>query len=291
MRIAMTGANSSVAQGLEQEFKKFGHQVLGLGRGSNYSSQFDLTTSSNKLPADIDVFVHLAWDWTPDQATSEIRNVSNLLPLIEQANARGIKLVLLSTSSVRSREVSNYGRLKFKLENEFAASGGSIVRAGLIWGKNLSGVLGSISGLAILPFICLHTGSKEKFSFSHIQDVAGAIMTQFQNKESELLSCESSYSLTLDEIMHIFRAQRLMPSKWHPTFTLKPKLAINLIERMNRLGLDPSVRADSLRVLLEHNKHEEIVKHSKSSFSLPDLKTWIAIQMQSRYSKSAEQKS
>jgi dTDP-4-dehydrorhamnose reductase len=290
MRIAITGANSEVAQGLALELKSAGHQVLGLGRGSIFSSQFDLTTSTNVLPSDIDVLIHLAWDWVSDESKAELRNISNLLPLIKQAHDRRIKLILLSTSSVQSRDVSNYGRLKFKLETEFGASGGSIVRAGLIWGSHLSGVLRSISRLAMVPFICLHTNSKETFSFSHIKDVAGAIMNQFENKESELVSCESTYRLSLDEISHLFRGKNLTALNWHPSLTLKPKLAIWLIELLNRMGFHPSVRADSLKALLTHEKHEQVVPCWKSKFTQSNLEEWIALQVETCRSKKAEQK-
>lgn len=251
MKIAISGPNSGVGRELSSLCSSLGLEVLALGRGTA-DSPFDLSQQISLSIENVDAFVHLAWDWDADPLVSKRRNVDNLVPFLDKLQAGGKKMVLLSTDSVHARETSKYGAMKYLLEREFLARGGSVLRSGFLWGSQLGGILGTLGRISATPLVCAHIKPEPELNISNQTEVATELIALVsKSSPSQTVSVHAERKVALTDVLHALRGKRA--TFIHFTIWLRPIVAIATFIEKCRINMP--FRADSLRALLPQGQN------------------------------------
>ena len=192
---AITGATSEIGKALSDQLMKRGISYYALSRRPVDGSfqQFALGDEC-KLLEGTRFVVHLAWDRGP-QASS--LNVPGTHEVCRTAEHIGAKVILLSSVAV-ARPSSAYALQKLRCEQLVLESGGSVIRAGLVWGNRLSGVLLSLCRLA-------HFGVRLKpadiqMQHSEVNALANVLIESSRTRQ-ELIGGYSPESLPLSEVL------------------------------------------------------------------------------------------
>ncbi len=160
MIVAVSGATSAIGQSVMRTVRESGHHPVALVRHPRTPDErrFDLAEPvAGTLLDGVDALIHLAWDWSAGQDPLWADNARAGRQLAHLCQRSGVKPVLLSTFSVFAAGPSRYGTSKLAVENEFLAVGGSVVRAGLIWGGDqAAGIVQTVIRLASIPGVCVH---------------------------------------------------------------------------------------------------------------------------------------
>lgn len=275
-KIAVSGCSSSVGKAVLAECGRQGLEVIELKRGNGVHS-FDLAKPITAQLPHLKAFIHIAWDWERGLDQARERNVSNLVPLLEELSSTGCKTVLLSTDSVHSRATSQYGSLKYELERETLSRGGSVLRAGFLWGSKLSGILKTLQKLGNLPAICLHLKPEHRFYFSNETEVAQELIRlalETQGGKIEKLSSPETVSLT--KVSHVLRGKRT--TLFH--LPVSVRLAISVGATLERLGFRLPFRLDSLKALLpqEFPIDTETEVRVESKYDKENFLEWLLAQ-------------
>lgn len=247
MKIAISGTSSSIGQAVLRECASRGIEVIFLDR-TGEGKKFNLTSPIQLELGPVDAFVHLAWDWAEPYKESHRRNIENILPFLDSLKKRKIKLVLLSTESAAGIPKSNYGKLKHELEGEFTVRGGTSVRAGLLWGSELSGIVATIWKLSGIPLFCAHLKPDPCFYVSNEEEIARELVSQAVSGEASpsLVSLKSASEVKLSDVSHASQGSTL--KLLH--LALRVKTIIAMGDLMGKLGFKLPFRVDSLRSLL-----------------------------------------
>lgn len=276
MKIAVSGTTSSIGRAVVKQCLSLGIEIVSLNRtGSEIN--FNLANPIDFVLENIDAFIHLAWDWTDDEIESYRRNITNLLPFLDSLTSSGTNLVLLSSESANLKAGSNYGELKFQLEQEFSKRKGSSIRAGLLWGASLSGMVATICKLSKIKGICVHLIPDPSFSVSNESEIAMELVSQALKGHSSnsIMSLKSQSKVRLSDISHAFRG--LGKSAVH--LRVSVQLLVLIGSLMTKLGIELPFRVDSLRTLLGKS-HEQAnakvrVKHTETTTQ--DFLAWILL--------------
>ncbi len=273
--IAVSGVNSGIGKAVKSICLKRGIDVIELGRGKE-DFLFDMESEVRPPSAKVDGFIHLAWDWVESHAESRRRNVENLRPFLDSLHSSQTRLVLLSTESASGSPVSNYGRVKRELEAEFVYRGGSSVRAGLIWGSQLSGIVATIFKLSQFPFFCVHLEPDPKLFVSNQDELASKLveLAIMETDQAKVISFKSVDPVALSEISHSW--QGLSKKRLHIRFPLGHLVRVG--NWLISLGFRLPFRIDSLRSLLlpkEPWLMEEVVQDQTQTNKVEFL-TWVS---------------
>jgi len=160
---AVTGATgyvgSRIASALAAAF-----DVVPMGRsvgGEGIRWQMDAAqeVTAELRSRNVTVLVHSAWDFShPDGAANWKSNVDGSRRLIACAGAADVQqIIFISTISAFEDARSEYGKSKLAVERTVLASGGTVIRPGLVWGERPGGMFGSlrqqVSKGGIVPII------------------------------------------------------------------------------------------------------------------------------------------
>lgn len=143
MRVFVTGAGGFIGRALARHLHEMGHTVSGSSHDpARLESLADFLERSVELTLDgpvapetfahCDAVVHCAHDSTVGAAQ---RNIDGTRRIFEAAERAGVPFqLLIGSHSARPDAVSEYGRLKYALEQFFMAHGQAIIRPGLVIG-------------------------------------------------------------------------------------------------------------------------------------------------------------
>lgn len=156
--------------------------------------QYDLSMERLKLPASLDIIVHLASSTLNYDLSSDVEIVAAKKLLLE-AKKRHANFIFIS-SQVAAEQGSSYGRTKWQIERLVEDYGGIIVRPGLVYGGPLEGLYGRIVRLVgILP-ILPSFGNSARVQVIHIQDLCSILcrlLVDSSFNQSTLLVAEPSW--------------------------------------------------------------------------------------------------
>ncbi|CAN5277718.1 hypothetical protein BH09ACT5_BH09ACT5_14110 [soil metagenome] len=249
--IAITGASSSVGSAVADECARRGFDVVPLVRRpvAPTDRAYDLgSPPSEDLLSGVDALIHLAWDWTADEAVARAHNLEGSRALLALARAGGARPVLLSTFSVFAAATSSYGAMKGELEELVAAGGGASLRAGLIWGGSgeVTGILATVRRLSQLP-LCAHLVPDPRLHASHLGALAVSLveLAAGPDPSAQPVRLGASHgSVALSEVQHAFRG---------PSRTLHPRVPVGVLSAAagvaSRLGVALPFRPDSLNAV------------------------------------------
>lgn len=271
--IAVTGANSAIGIQVVKELRKKNLEVLELSRETKHHS-FNLTRKITVPQENIDALIHIAWDWSSDADESRRNNFQNLEEAFRALAHRGTKIVLLSTASVATRKTSHYGQVKFELEELVLELEGSVVRAGVVWGGQLKGILGTIKTLASVPAICCHLWPTPILPMTHLESLGKALVEQTQNTDRVEINLFDETTVALTELAHIFRKHNKQKTLLH--LHVPTKFIISCASLLLHLGFKLPFRIDSLRASTKLSLSSlpgTLVRTGKSKV---DFKSWVS---------------
>jgi hypothetical protein len=244
--LGITGANSVIGRGLTAAALAAGHTVKGFVRNPRSVGEvkFELGEPLDEAALqDIDAMIHLAWDRSQPEPESLQRNLEGSLLLAKQCRDMGIYPLLLSTMSVYSRGQSEYGNTKSELEASFVEHGGSFLRAGLVWGGELTPIVKTVVRLAQLPLLCVHLSPTPVLYHSEQESLCREMIQMCHLKQAlrSGVNAISSEPISLIEIQHAVGGSRVKLHIRVPT-----KLLILVSRSLERLSVLLPFRADSL---------------------------------------------
>lgn len=148
MKMLVTGASGYIGMRLIKLALKQGEQVIAASRrpltGVDWIP-FDLNDLAEiKLPEALDVVIHLAADTKSGGSPQEVTTAKLL---IAAAHKVGAKFIFVSSQTAREDAPTQYGRIKWLIEQEVLAAKGIVIRPGQVYGAMESGLFGSLVGL------------------------------------------------------------------------------------------------------------------------------------------------
>lgn len=274
MRIAVSGTTSSIGRAVIREISNQGIEIVYLNR-TGLGERFDLAKPIKLELENLDAFIHLAWDWSESYIEGHKRNVENILPFLHSLSAGKTKMVLLSSESASGIPGSNYGKLKLELEREFSKRGGSSIRAGLLWGSNMSGIVSTVCKLSQLPLICAHLNPDPSLFVSNEGEIAKALVFEAVTGETShpVISLKSKEKIQLSKISHNYQGSGR--KRLHVSFRVQNLLVVG--EVMSKFHLTLPFRVDSLRSLLaaQQNAHDTCVVDQSTETTTEDFIRWL----------------
>jgi hypothetical protein len=244
--LGITGANSAIGRGLTTTALAAGHTVRRFVRNPLSADEvmFELTKPINESALKgLDAMIHLAWDRSRPDSQSLQRNLEGSYLLAKQCYDAGIYPLLLSTMSVYSQGQSDYGRAKSELEATFVGNGGSFVRAGLVWGGELTPIIKTVVRLTQLPLLCVHLNPTPALYHSEQSSLCQQIiqMCQFRQTISTGVDAVSSEPISLLEMQHAVAGSGL---RLH--IDIRTKFLVSVGGILERLSVPLPFRVDSL---------------------------------------------
>jgi nucleoside-diphosphate-sugar epimerase len=193
MKILVTGSNSKIGAHLIKKLRASGNEIIEFdGKGSKIWKLGEGIPKNSQA----DVLIHLAHD----------RNFS----VEENVNANqeicssfaGSKIFLSSLSAHRQSE-SKYGKSKFESESVFLYYNSSVLRAGIVYGKDVDGIMEKISKiLRFFPVIPLPYGGNNLFYTSQIDDLVDEIIWQIYHPSQKIIFAANSYPISFYNLIH-----------------------------------------------------------------------------------------
>ena len=258
--VAITGAFGYVGSAIAECFASHGWRVLRLGRRS--TPAYDLDADPVQVDwAGIDALVHCAWDFQLTRWEDIQRiNVAGSVRLMESARAARIdRGVFISSLSCFEGCRSLYGRGKLAVEREAFRQGFAVVRPGLVYGDRPGGMMGSLAKAAnagpVVPLI--GNGSQPQYPV-HEQDLAELVFALCQcEAPAEPLCAASGEPVPFRELLRALAARNgrsplFVPIPW--------PLILGALRTMERLGLTPPFRSDSLTGFIFQNPAPDFTK-------------------------------
>ncbi len=259
MRItcAVTGARGYVGSRVVQKLEEAGHKALRLGRDARLDDRVFVLGEpvASSVLEGVDAIIHCAYDFRPRTATEDHRiNVEGSLRLVEAARQAGIqRFVFVSTVSAFDGCRSFYGRGKLAVEQAVRASGGIVVRPGLVYGDPGRGMFGTLSRLVRLPLLPVFGDGRQPFVLVHSEDLSRAIV---QALEWDPLRVKWPVVLAHSERIAFADILRFIAKQQGRRLRVVPipgALGMMLLRALDATGLSIGFRSDSLVSLLNPN--------------------------------------
>ena len=273
MKFAITGASSLIGKKVMNLLTDSGHDVFCLVREPRNSREikFDLSLSfDSKLLRTFDLLIHIGWDKSRDFQHSLKINRDGGRDLLDACKKNGVLPVLLSTMSVHSQS-SGYGGIKLALEEQTLELSGRVIRAGLIWGAELSGFLETLYRLSNLPLIQPILHPDPKFFHSEINSLAEAIVSASLSRRSQpIISATSRQTIFLSELMFAMR------KSYGLRFNLSSKTVYKLSKRSEHLGLKLPFNSDSISGILETLNFDNVSETFQRETEFPNSKMFLS---------------
>lgn len=193
-KVAITGANGFIGSRLVRLLESNSFKVSKLCRVRSLEDPlsnkfFDLEETTNfDFLKNENVLVHCAYDFTPKTLEDKKRvNIDGTLHLFSEAKRLGVKkIILISSNASFESAASDYGKIKYELEQKAKIYNVIVIRPGLIFGSSLSGIMGSLEKLVfsfrILPLVDF---GKQQFYPCHIDDLINLI--------ANVIECDKQY--------------------------------------------------------------------------------------------------
>lgn len=152
----MTGGSSAIGTTVIRKCRENGHEVVEFTRLITKPNQryFDLANDVFEIEVtDLDAMIHLAWDRKLDKPSGLHVSVNTSKHLIDKCKEAKVNLLFLSSLSANAESESAYGRSKYLVEEYAKEYGFGVVRAGVIWGSQVSGFIETLFKISNLPLI------------------------------------------------------------------------------------------------------------------------------------------
>lgn len=265
LNIAITGANGYIGSYFKNFLADKGHAIYTLGRAQVESAQFiyfDLAKPNISADlAHIDVLIHCAYDFSlTDFAKIHAVNIEGSIALFKQAHAAGVKKIInISSISSFVDAISNYGRAKYAIELAARQFDVITVRPGLVFNKNLGGIMGAINKvIKKFPAAPLIGKGDQIFFPCHLDDLAQLIehLIQHDVNPSTPITGASENIITFKEMVKTMAA---LNQKKIMLVPLPFNLLFAGLKCAEILKINLGLRSDSLKYMKHYNQHPDFM--------------------------------
>jgi len=150
VNVVVTGATGYIGNCFTSLLVEKGHNVIALSRNKPQKKVFNwipydlLSDNEVALPEEIDVLVHLAANTESDKKLENEKEISAAGLLINAALRVSAKFVFISSQTANANSPTEYGRIKWRIEQEVLLNDGLVVRPGQVYGGETRGLYGFI---------------------------------------------------------------------------------------------------------------------------------------------------
>jgi nucleoside-diphosphate-sugar epimerase len=192
MKILVTGGSSAIGKNLIRKLVALDYSVINMSDTSKF--QWRLGDNLPKFD-DLDYLVHLAHDRSNDVQ-------SNLLAAKKICESYSGKKIFLSSLSAHSKSRSTYGRSKYGQEEIFLDNNGVVLRAGIVFGSQMSGIYQKLSiFLSKFHYFPVPYRGNPTFYMTNVDDLITEILSQASCFPGRPVFCANSSPLTLRKIL------------------------------------------------------------------------------------------
>lgn len=261
MVFAVTGATGYVGGRIVERLRSKGHKVYSMGRikGAANDGQkvpFSLEDSEHRFPPDTEVLIHCAYDFRPHRPEQiEKVNGDGSIRVFESAAKAGIPhRIFISTISAFEGCVSRYGKVKLRVERSVLSSGGVVLRPGLVYGKKMGGMMGTLAGLIektpVVPLIGNGRQRQYLINENDLADLAEYFAEHPEDRPDRPVTAAHPEGMTFREILSAIadtkgKKVQFLPIPWRMVW-----LALKTAESA---GLSLNMRSDSVVSLVHQN--------------------------------------
>jgi nucleoside-diphosphate-sugar epimerase len=257
--IAITGANGYVGRLLCDALAGRGMRVRRLIRRPERGPEDGYFALDRPVPeetlAGVETVIHAAYDVQPKREEElRRRNVDGSRQLLEAARRAGVRRFLF-VSSIASYEGSRsaYGRVKWTLERDVAAWGGTSIRPGLVFGRERGGLFAALGRVVRSAPILPDFGTAARLYVVHAGDltrIVEAYLGLDGDAAPPLLPAAYPSPLTMRRVLEIMaeevdRRPRFVPAP--------PALVLPGLRTLEAAGIQLPFRSDSLISMLHTN--------------------------------------
>ena len=163
MKFIVTGATGYIGTHVVRGLLRGDHTVFALSRTRPNDTQarwvpFNLSRSSDeisKLVFAVDGIIHLAATTSQVNKHNDYPDIDAAKYLISLAKRANCKFVFISSQTAQADSPTDYGRIKWIIENEVIAARGFIIRPGQVYGGEARGLFGTmvrlVNKMPLLP--------------------------------------------------------------------------------------------------------------------------------------------
>jgi len=264
--VAVTGANGYVGSIVAKAAKSRG-TVVALVRTPQRSDDVawsfaddpQALTAALRSRAVTDL-VHAAWHMKAGSMSEMKRTcVAGSARLFDAARAAGVRrLIFISTISAFDEARSAYGRSKVLTEKTALRCGAVVIRLGLVYGHGVGGVFGSLQGIVrhsiLVPLVGFGMAPQYLLHENTLAQVIKRALNGDFDGETRPITLAHPQPLPFREVVARIAAAEnrrviLVPVPWRLLY-----FGVSMLER---LGLDLSIRSDSLLSLIYQNREPD----------------------------------
>lgn len=257
--IAITGATGYLGGLLCSTLPRRGFEVRRLTRrpepgGTDAYFSLDAPLPPGALEG-AETLIHAAHDFRPRREADLRRlNVDGSRRLFEAARREGVRRVLfVSSIASYAQSRSAYGRVKWTLEQDVAALGGTSVRPGLVFGRERGGLFASLDRVVRRAPLLPDLGAAARLYVIHAGDLLG-IMTAWLDLGSTgappLIPAAWPEAYTFRQVLEVIAAAAETRARFLP---VPPGLVLAGLRALEAAGISLPFRSDSLISMLAAN--------------------------------------
>jgi nucleoside-diphosphate-sugar epimerase len=192
MKLIVTGSSSFIGRRLVSHLEGCGHEVVSVGRRESIRWKL-----GEAIPAieNATFLIHLAYDRSRNTSDS-IRDTQAII------SSYSGKIIYLSSMSAHSRSKSIYGRRKYLEECLFITAGATVLKVGLVIGREAEGVFGKLRVLIErFQIIPVPLKGKPLFYITQIEDLVKEVNQALTLSKSGLIRASSKSPILLEDLI------------------------------------------------------------------------------------------
>ncbi len=256
--IAVTGATGYLGGLLCAMLEQRGHAVRRLTRRPERAGDAPFALDQPVAPgalAGVETLIHAAHDFRPRREAELLRlNLDGSRRLLEAARRDGVGRVLF-ISSIASYDGSRsaYGRVKFALEREVAAAGGTSIRPGLVFGRERGGLFAALDRVVRSAPLLPDLGPRARLFVVHAGDllaIVGAWLALGRTTAPALLAAAWPEPYSMRRVLEVIASAAGRHARFAPA---PPGLVLAGLRAVEAAGIQLPFRSDSLVSMLAPN--------------------------------------
>lgn len=248
MKLLITGATGYIGTRLVKAAIDRGYQVVSLSRQPGRQSEvewikYDLAIPVEMtLPDDASAVVHLAANLLAAAGTESIDEVKSARLLLKAASKIGAKFIFVSSQTAQPDAPTEYGRIKWQIEQEVLAAGGWVVRPGQVYGANKRALFGTLADVvekmpilpAFLPAPTIHP--------IHVDDLAEGLLRLAESDAilSDVVQLGSPKPVSFTDFLAVLASARIRRRRFFmpvPIILIRAISALTGPEFLTRVGV------------------------------------------------------
>ena len=213
MKIVVTGSSGYIGSKVCSFILKNKHQLIAASREPNKTNSiyYNLFSAEEvKLSKDVDLVIHLAVNNIPEIDKDGLQEINAAKSLLKSSKKVGARFIFISSQTARSDAPSEYGRIKWQIEQEVKKDGGTIIRPGQVYGGDAKGLFGSLIKIVNKSLILPKFLPNPNIQPIHIDDLCNALINVIENEiSSQTLYLGASKPISFSKFLSQIAKYRL----------------------------------------------------------------------------------